>query len=65
MSSFMTRTTGTKVPVDGVLQEILKEIAVPLTVLAEAKRRRDLVLTIAMEHVATRQWLNRARLTEG
>ena len=54
MSSFMTRTTGTKVPVDGVLQEILKEIAVPLPVLAEAKRRRDLVLTIAMEHEAAR-----------
>lgn len=54
MSSLMTRRTGTKVPVDGVLQEILKGIAVPLLVLAEAKRRRDLVLTIAMEHTAAR-----------
>ncbi|MCW3020023.1 MAG: hypothetical protein JWN10_2331 [Solirubrobacterales bacterium] len=54
MSSFMTRTTGNRIPVDGVLQEILKEIAVPVSVLAEAKRRRDLVLTIAMEHKAAR-----------
>jgi hypothetical protein len=54
MSSFMTRATGSRVPVDSVLREILKEIAVPIPVLEEAKRRRNLVLTIAMEHQAAR-----------
>ncbi len=54
MSSLMTRTTGSKLPVDSVLQEILKEIAVPMPVLAVAKSRRDLVLAIAMEHQAAR-----------
>lgn len=54
MSSLITRRSGTEVPVDGVLREILNEIAVPLTVLGEAKRRRNLVLEIAMEHDAAR-----------
>ena len=39
---------------DDVLASILQEIAVPPEVLDEARRRRDLVLTIAMRHEAAR-----------
>jgi hypothetical protein len=40
--------------VDAALAEILREIAVPMAVLEEAKKRRELVLTIAMRHDAAR-----------
>jgi hypothetical protein len=43
-----------RVPADAALEEILKEISVPLAVLEEARRRRDRVLKIAEEHDAAR-----------
>jgi hypothetical protein len=54
MTTFATRSNGSLIPADHVLEEIRKEIAVPLPVLKEAKRRRDLVLEIAMLHDAAR-----------
>jgi hypothetical protein len=52
LASFTTDRRPRSRPPCLLRRVILKEIAVPLPVLAEAKRRRDLVLTIAMEHVA-------------
>jgi hypothetical protein len=43
-----------RVPADRALDEILKEISVPLPVLKEARSRRDLVLAVAEEHDAAR-----------
>lgn len=48
-------TAGSKSATDVVLGEILREIAVPSDVLQEAKKRRDLVLSIAVEHDAARE----------
>lgn len=45
----------TRVPADAALEEILKEISVPMPVLEEARRRRDRVLAIAEEHDAARK----------
>lgn len=53
MTTFATRTIGSSAA-DAALEEILREIAVPMPVLEEAKRRRKLVLGIAMEHGAAR-----------
>lgn len=50
-----TLTTPTNASVgDAAVEEILREIAVPVAVLEEAKRRRNLVLEAAMEHEAAR-----------
>lgn len=54
MHTFATRSTGSTSPADDALSGILREIAVPRAVLDEARRRRDLVLDIAMEHDAAR-----------
>lgn len=54
MSTFATRSPGSSTPADDVLDDILKEIAVPVNVLKEAKDRRNLVLQIAMKHEAAR-----------
>src|SRR5215469_4208238 len=45
-------SVGARVPADAALDEILREISVPLAVLEEARRRRDRVLVIAEEHDA-------------
>lgn len=45
----------TKGPGDDVLAEILREIMVPPDHLAEARRRRDLVCRLAMDHPAARR----------
>lgn len=50
MASQETRTNVA----EGVLRNVLDEIAVPKAVLAEARRRRDLVLEIAEAHPAGR-----------
>ena len=41
MTTFPARSNGSLIPADHVLKEIRKEIAVPLPVLREAKRRRS------------------------
>jgi hypothetical protein len=52
--SHVALQTSHTCPANGVLETILQEIAVPDAVLDEAKRRRDLVLEISMEHEAAR-----------
>jgi hypothetical protein len=54
MSNAAIHERASRAVADGPLREILREISVPLGVLAEARRRRDLVLDIAMEHPAAR-----------
>ncbi len=54
MSQLATQSTGSSIPADDVLRDILKHIAVPIEVLREAKGRRNLVLEIAMKHDAAR-----------
>jgi hypothetical protein len=53
VSTLATRSTGSSIPADLVLGDILKEIAVPNDVLEEAKRRRNVVLQIAMTVLAS------------
>ncbi len=55
MTSVAARSAGSKPPVDTVLHDILKEVAVPLAVVDEAKNRRKLALEIAMSHEAARE----------
>lgn len=65
MSTISTRPTGSSIPADDVLGDILKEIAVPRDVLEEAKSRRNLVLQIAMKHEAARDWFNSGSIAHG
>lgn len=65
MSQLATRSTGSSIPADDVLGDILKQIAVPIEVLQESKTRRDLVLKIAMEHEAGRAWFNSGSIAHG
>src|SRR5205807_165617 len=53
-STIDVRSSGSQTPADAALREILLEIAVPKAVLDEARRRRKLVLDIAMQHPAAR-----------
>lgn len=57
--------SGSPTPADHVLGDILKEIAVPRDVLEEARKRRDLVLGIAMRHQAARAGFNSGSITHG
>jgi hypothetical protein len=54
MATTSRRAPASAAPADDALGEILREIGVPRPILDEAKRRRDLVLAIAMEHEAAR-----------
>lgn len=54
MATLNTRPAGSTDAADAALEDILSEIAVPRRVLDEAKRRRNLVLDLAMEHDAAR-----------
>lgn len=65
MSTLATRSTGSSIPADDVLGDILKEIAVPIDVLKEAKSRRNLVLEIAMKHEAARAWFFSGSIAHG
>lgn len=65
MSTFATRAHGSSAPADDVLGEILREIAVPVNVLKEAKDRRNLVLQIAMKHEAARAWFYSGSIAHG
>jgi len=53
MSVLAARSIG-RSAADKELGEILKEISVPLDVMAEARKRRDLVLELALQHEAAR-----------
>jgi hypothetical protein len=50
---------------DRVLEQILREISVPMAVLEEAKRRRDYVREIAMHHPAARRTYNGGSVAQG
>src|SRR5580765_7245862 len=55
MYSDSARESGSSVVgADDALEEIRREISVPMAVLEEARRRRDRVLAIAEEHDAAR-----------
>lgn len=54
MSTIATRSIGSFVSTDEALEEIRRQISVPMAVLEEARRRRDRVLAIAEEHDAAR-----------
>lgn len=54
LATVTSRSTGSSTPADEVLAQILREISVPADVLEEAKRRRNLVLEVAMDHDAAR-----------
>ncbi|MEV4420175.1 hypothetical protein AB0L40_09400 [Patulibacter sp. NPDC049589] len=54
MATPTTRTSGSRLPASAPLQSILEEISVPMDVMKEARRRRDLVLEIAREHPSVR-----------
>jgi len=54
MATPTTRSTESTSAADAALSDILAEIAVPQPVLDEAKKRRNLVLDIAIEHDAAR-----------
>jgi hypothetical protein len=65
MSTPVTRSTGSSTPADDVLGDILRQIAVPMEVLEEARSRRDLVLKIAMKHDAARARFNSGSIAHG
>ena len=54
MATPTKRAARSATPADDALADIVREIAVPRPVLDEAKKRRDLVLQIAMLHEAAR-----------
>jgi hypothetical protein len=57
LSSTALGSSASTSAADAVIEEILQEISVPMAVLEEAKRRRELVLSIAMQHDAARECL--------
>lgn len=52
-------------PADGVVESILRRIAVHEDVLAEAKKRRRLICRLAMQHEAARRWYYSGSIAHG
>lgn len=52
-------------PADLVVEQILRQIAVPPDVLGEAKRRRDLILRVAREHEAANRSYRSGSIAHG
>lgn len=60
-----TTTSKTKSAGDAALEAIRREISVPREILQEARHRRELVLTAAMEHPAARAAYRSGSLAHG
>jgi hypothetical protein len=66
MSSMLaTNSVELSVPADDVLRSVLRQIAVPMKVLEEARTRRNLVLELAMKHDAARARFNSGSIAHG
>src|SRR5688500_10020588 len=65
MSTSATQSARTEAPAENEIEAILSEIAVPIDVLREARKRRELVLAIAAEHDASRSGFRSGSVAHG
>lgn len=65
MDTSAPQTARSKAPAEKEIEAILNEVAVPLEVLREARKRRDLVLSVAGTHPAAREGFSSGSVAHG